>query len=102
VWNMRVRFHPALDASEVEDFVIGRPVPAEQKTRCMAITNRVDLLPSGDVVTCKFFPETRVGNLSSEPLEQIWHNARSIGFRQTLACGLSPVCSKCTLLYSTG
>jgi MoaA/NifB/PqqE/SkfB family radical SAM enzyme len=102
VWNMRVRFHPALDASEVEDFVIGRPVPAEQKTRCMAITNRVDLLPSGDVVTCKFFPETRVGNLSSEPLEQIWHNARFVGFRQTLACGLSPVCSKCTLLYSTG
>lgn len=102
VWNMRVRFHPALDAEEVQDFVLGRPVPAEHKTRCTAVTNRVDLLPGGEVVTCKFFPETCVGNLSSEPLEQIWHSDRFIAFRQTLACGLSPVCSKCTLLYSTG
>ncbi len=102
VWNVRVRFHPALDTSEVEDFILGRPIPAEHKTRCTAITNRIDLVPGGDVVSCKFFPETRIGNLSSEPLQQIWHSSRFGEFRKTLACGLSPVCSKCTLLYSTG
>jgi len=102
VWDVRVRFHPALDVDEVEGFVIGSSVPAEKKTRCLAITNRIDLLPGGDVVSCKFFPETKVGNLSSEPVEQIWHGSRFTHFRRTLACGLSPVCSKCTLLYSTG
>ncbi len=102
VWKVRVRFHPALDSGEVNDFILGRPIPAENKTKCLAITNRIDLLPGGDVVSCKFFPELNVGNLAAQPVDQVWRSDRFTQFRKTLACGLTPVCSKCTLLYSTG
>jgi radical SAM protein with 4Fe4S-binding SPASM domain len=102
VWDVRVRFHPALKSQEVADFVLGKPVPAEGKTSCVAITNRVDLLPNGDVVSCKFFPELTMGNIAEQPFDHAWRSETFTQFRRTLACGLSPVCSKCTLLYSTG
>lgn len=101
-WRVRVRFHPALRPEEVEDFILGRPIPAEGKKRCLAITNRMDVLPNGDVVTCKFFPELKAGNLGEQSPDVVWRNGAFTRFRQTLALGLSPVCSKCTLLYTTG
>ncbi|MFD2176291.1 radical SAM protein [Veronia pacifica] len=101
-WACRVRFHPNLDESEVERFVKGSTHPAENKTFCTAIRNRLDVLPNGDVSSCKFFPELDVGNLQLIPLKDVWHGQAYQAFRKQLHCGLMPVCSKCTLLYSTG
>lgn len=101
-WGCRVRFHPNLEPHEVEGFVKGSTKPAENKTFCTAIRNRLDVLPNGDVSSCKFFPELEVGNLQLIPLKDIWHGRAYQAFRKQLNCGLMPVCSKCTLLYSTG
>ncbi|MEJ2763306.1 radical SAM protein [Photobacterium sp. MCCC 1A19761] len=101
-WDCRVRFHPNLEPHEVPDFVAGSTKPAENKTFCSAIRNRLDVLPNGDVTSCKFFPELEVGNLQLLPVREVWHSAAYQAFRKQLHCGLMPVCAKCTLLYSTG
>ena len=101
-WKTRVRFHPALELDEVEGFVAGRPVPAEGKTSCVAVANRVDVMPNGDVTSCKFFPEMRLGNLERQSFSEIWQSETFARFRAKVSDELMPVCSKCTLLYSTG
>jgi radical SAM protein with 4Fe4S-binding SPASM domain len=101
-WNTHVRFHPQLTVDEVDAFVMGSSKPAEGKVACHAIRRRMDVLPNGDVVSCKFYPETRMGNLSTTSPLEIWKGEKYSHFRNCLADGLSPVCSKCTLLYTTG
>ncbi|KZN64658.1 radical SAM protein [Pseudoalteromonas luteoviolacea] len=101
-WPCRVRFHPDLSMEEVEPFVLGGTIPAEGKRNCAAITHRIDVLPGGTVSSCKFFPELEVGNLQALPLKDIWQGRAFNAFRDKVQCGLMPVCSKCTLLYSTG
>lgn len=102
IWRMRVRFHPALNDEEVSDFVLGSDKPAEGKKRCLAMTNRIDIMPNGDVSSCKFFHELSVGNVLEDGLKAVWKGEKFQKFRETVGCGLMPVCSKCTLLYSTG
>ncbi|WP_340677491.1 radical SAM protein [Paraglaciecola sp.] len=101
-WSCRVRFHPDLQMDEIDDFVQGKPIPAEGKSSCAAITNRIDVLPGGSVSSCKFFPELEVGNIQALRLDDVWHGPAFQEFRKKIRCGLMPVCSKCTLLYSTG
>ncbi len=63
----------------------------------------MDVFPNGDVVSCKFFPEFRMGNLKDEGLAGIWTGERFQQMRQTISqCGLMPVCAKCNLLYTRG
>ena len=63
----------------------------------------MDVFPDGEVVSCKFFPEFRVGNLQQESVLDVWHGARFNQVRETVSsCGLMPVCAKCNLLYTRG
>lgn len=102
VWNTRVRFKPALENDEVLDFMRGTSRPGQRRSQCLAITNRIDILPNGDVSSCKFFPEFSMGNLKQASLDEVWHNQRFGEVRTILACGLMPACSKCVLLYLNG
>ncbi len=101
-WHTRVRFKPALEDDEVLDFIRGTSRPGQRRSECLAITNRIDILPNGDVASCKFFPEFSMGNLKRETLAEVWHGERFDDVRKTLACGLMPACSKCVLLYLSG
>jgi len=60
-------------------------------------------MPNGDVVSCKFFPEFRMGNLRDGGAAGVWQSERFNDMRRTIETeGLMPVCSKCNLLYSRG
>ena len=84
-------------------FIMGSDKPAQNKTACHAIQTRMDIFPNGDVVSCKFFPEFRMGNLKDEGLAGVWTGERFQQVRQTISqCGLMPVCAKCNLLYTRG
>ncbi len=101
--RLQVRFNPRLDAADLPDFVAGSDRPAQGRTRCGSILSRMDVFPNGDVVSCKFFPEFRVGNLASATVEEVWHGPRYGQLRETVSrCGLMPVCAKCNLLYTRG
>jgi radical SAM protein with 4Fe4S-binding SPASM domain len=63
----------------------------------------MDVFPDGEVVSCKFFPEFRVGNLHEAGVEEVWKGQRFDQVRETVSrCGLMPVCAKCPLLYTRG
>ncbi|MFD1908054.1 hypothetical protein ACFSQ7_34835 [Paenibacillus rhizoplanae] len=62
-WNLRTRYQPALELHEVRDFVLGSEKPAQNKTQCLSIRTRLDVLADGEVSACKLFPEFSLGNL---------------------------------------
>jgi len=62
----------------------------------------MDVFPNGDVVSCKFFPEFRVGNLHEADLARSGTASASTGYAKRGRCGLMPACAKCNLLYTRG
>lgn len=102
-WRVRIRYNPQLDGDDLRPFILGSDQPAQRKTRCQSTRSRIDVFPNGDVVSCKFFPEFRVGNLHESAFEAVWRGERFDQVRATVArCGLMPACAKCNLLYTRG
>jgi radical SAM protein with 4Fe4S-binding SPASM domain len=103
VWKIKLRYNPEINVDEIKEFILGSDKPARNKTKCLAIKNRMDVFPTGEVISCKFFPEFSMGDLTSHSLQDVWHNDKFKNLRETIdTCGLMPVCSKCNLLYSRG
>lgn len=102
-WRVRIRYQPQLEDDEVADFVLGTSRPAQHRSKCLAVSNRMEVHADGNVSSCKFFPEFVVGNLYDTDVPELWH---SPGFRQVREIlaeqGMMPVCSKCILLYLNG
>ena len=102
-WRIKVRYNPRIEGDDLRPFILGSDQPAQQKTRCQSTRTRMDVFPNGDVVSCKFFPEFRVGNLHDADFEAIWRGPRFDQVRATVfECGLMPACAKCNLLYTRG
>lgn len=102
VWNSRIRFQPALEREEIRDFILGSEKPAMKREQCLAIANRVDVMPDGKVNPCKFFPEFTLGDLNGKDLKDVYHGENFRRHRETLGLGLTPICSRCVLLYNYG
>jgi radical SAM protein with 4Fe4S-binding SPASM domain len=101
--RLKLRYNPALPDGDLADFIAGSDKPAQGKTRCLALRTRLDVFPSGEVVSCKFFPELTVGNLASAEVADVWHGEQYDRVRESVAtCGLMPICAKCNLLYTRG
>ena len=102
-WRVRVRYQPQLEADEVGDFILGTSRPAQRRSRCLAVSNRLEVHADGNVSSCKFFPEFVVGNLYDTEVGELWQSERFRRVRSTLSdTGMMPVCSKCILLYLNG
>lgn len=101
-WAIRVRFQPHVEPDEIEDFLRGSERPVQNRTRCLSIATRLNVLPSGAVTTCKLFPEFAVGNLHNNSVEEVWAGVTARRARAILSRGLTPVCSKCVQLYLHG
>lgn len=101
-WKMRVRFQPELEDNEVMGFIEGSTKPGQHRTRCLGISNRIDLMPNGVVTPCKKFPEFIVGNMNSASLEEVWQGEGFKKFRTLHNNTLMPICSKCEILYMNG
>ena len=73
--------------------------PAEMfgYAKCVAPFIMVDIMPNGDVVTCRDFIDVRVGNITEKPLLDIWNGKDFVRFRKLLIDkgGLLPQCSRC-------
>jgi radical SAM protein with 4Fe4S-binding SPASM domain len=103
VWRVRVRYQPQLEADEVEDFILGTSRPAQRRSKCLAVSNRLEVHADGNVSSCKFFPEFVVGNLYHTPIGELWQSRAFREVRSILSAnGMMPVCSKCILLYLNG
>jgi radical SAM protein with 4Fe4S-binding SPASM domain len=102
-WRVRVRYQPQLEPDEVEDFILGTSRPAQRRSKCLAVSNRLEVHADGNVSSCKFFPEFVVGNLYDTPVGELWQSRAFREVRSILSAnGMMPVCSKCILLYLNG
>lgn len=102
-FQLKLRYNPELADAELAEFVAGSDRPAGGRTRCHALRSRLDVLPNGEAVSCKFFPEFTVGSLAESDVAAVWHGRRFEQVRATVQrCGLMPVCAKCPLLYTRG
>jgi sulfatase maturation enzyme AslB (radical SAM superfamily) len=102
LWKIRIRLQPALEPDEIEAFIRGEEIPAQNRRRCLGLSTRMNVLPSGEVTVCKLFPEFTIGDLKTESLAALWHNEKLTKCREIIGDSLMPVCSKCVLLYLHG
>jgi radical SAM protein with 4Fe4S-binding SPASM domain len=65
--------------------------------KCVAPFLMVDIMPNGDVTTCRDFIDVKVGNITEKPLLEIWNDEGFVKFRKLLIKnkGLLPQCSRC-------
>ena len=102
-WRTKVRYNPEVDDASLEGFLAGSDQPASGRTRCLAINSRLDVLPSGEAITCKLWPELAVGRIDTSGVADVWHGPQLEDLRQTVEQhGLMPICSKCPVLYTRG
>ncbi len=101
-WKIRVRFQPAAEPDEIDDFISGSSRTLQGRTKCLAMYNRIDILQDGNVSPCKLFREFSAGSINEASIKDIWEGSRMKELRSRLSCGLMPVCSKCVLLYLNG
>lgn len=66
-------------------------------TRCAAPFTMTDIMPNGDVVTCRDFVDVKVGNITETPFSEIWNGERYKGYRRMMIRhqGMLPQCSRC-------
>jgi radical SAM protein with 4Fe4S-binding SPASM domain len=66
-------------------------------SKCVAPFLMIDVMPNGDVTTCRDFIDVKVGNITEKPLLEIWNDAPFVQFRKLLLDhgGLLPQCSRC-------
>ncbi len=77
-WKTKVRYNPEIEYDRIKDFILGSAKPVQNKTQCLAIKQRMDVFPNGDVISCKFFPEMLAGNLTQESVGGIIATAKAV------------------------
>lgn len=100
--KLRIRLQPPLEIPEFRDYLVGKKMPVQYSSNCYAVSNRMDILANGDVTTCQPFREFVVGNLYNNSLVEIWKGEKFNKVREAISQGLTPICSKCILLYLNG
>jgi len=98
-WPVQISWMPPLKrADQIHDYM-DRPEDPLGHTFCYKQWLRCDVLPSGDVVTCKQFPDIVAGHVRDEDVNRAWNSDRYRQFRRLITHTPLPVCSKCNALY---
>ena len=65
--------------------------------KCITPFLEVNIMPNGDVVTCRDYIDVKAGNISEDKLLDIWNNEKFVKFRKLLIDkkGLLPQCTRC-------
>jgi radical SAM protein with 4Fe4S-binding SPASM domain len=66
--------------------------------KCISPWFQLDVMPNGDTVTCRDFPDFVTGNIQESTIAEIYNNEKHRKFRQALrSCdnGVFPICSRC-------
>ena len=66
-------------------------------SKCMSPWVMAEVMPNGDVVTCRDYPDFVVGYIKEKNLLDIWNDNKMRSFRSLLKQegGLLPVCTRC-------
>jgi radical SAM protein with 4Fe4S-binding SPASM domain len=94
-WPFPLLFIPDLADEEIPEY-FGDPTRLFGYGKCIQPWLVTEIMPNGDVATCRDYPDYVCGNIQKDPLLTIWNNDRYRRFRNSLRDdGLMPICSRC-------
>ena len=95
-WPFPYFIIPDLKEKNFEDYYL-KPEEFFGYDKCVAPFIMVDIMPNGDVVTCRDYIDVIVGNITEKPLLEIWNDEKFVAWRRLLIKhhGKLPQCSRC-------
>ena len=95
-WNFDYFVIPDLKGDNIAKYYL-EPSAMFGYDKCVAPFFMVDVMPNGDIATCRDFIDVKVGNIMEKPLLEIWNGEGFVKFRKSLIKhkGLFPQCSRC-------
>lgn len=94
-WPFPVLFIPDLAQDDIPRYY-DDPTKLFGYGECIQPWVVTEILPNGDVATCRDYPDYVCGNIQKQSLLEIWNNDRYRRFRESLRDdGLLPICSRC-------
>lgn len=95
-----IHYNPSLEEKDLVDYLNGEDILKMSSQMCLSYSQRIDILPNGDICPCKKYPELTVGNLNNQSIENLWNGGNFERFRRAINNRLMPICSKCELFYA--
>ncbi len=92
-----VLFVPNLKPEEIKTYY-SEPENFFGYKKCVSPWFQLDVMPNGDTVTCRDFPDFVTGNIMESSITEIYNNEKHRQFRRALkSCdnGVFPACSRC-------
>jgi sulfatase maturation enzyme AslB (radical SAM superfamily) len=96
-FKMPILFVPDLKTEQIRTYYT-EPENFFGYKKCVSPWFQLDIMPNGDTVTCRDFPDFITGNIQESSIQEIYNGERHRKFRQALrSCdnGVFPVCSRC-------
>ena len=95
-WPFDYLVVPDLKRDDVRDYYL-HPEKTFGYDKCFAPFIMIDIMPNGDVTTCRDYIDIKVGNINEDSLLDIWNNKKFVAFRKLLIKhnGVLPQCSRC-------
>jgi radical SAM protein with 4Fe4S-binding SPASM domain len=97
IFKTPVMFVPELKFNEISKYY-HEPENFLGFKKCVAPWFQVDIMPNGDVVNCRDFPDFITGNIKESSILEIYNGEKHRAFRRALrSCknGVFPTCSRC-------
>ncbi len=97
-WNFPCLFFPDLKENEIASYYQDHSATFGHN-QCRAPWYEAAVMPNGDMVTCRDYPDVPLGNIQKARFLDIWNSPRALAFRQLVQKEtLLPVCSRCSNL----
>ncbi len=94
-WDFQYLFLPDLEINQIPTYY-NNPAETFNYKQCVAPWLITEIMPNGDVVTCRDYSDYVTGNISTESISDIWNNEKYQKFRKVLKDeSLLPICSRC-------
>ncbi|MGA2977213.1 MAG: radical SAM protein [Spirochaetia bacterium] len=95
-WPFQHLVIPAVSGTDVRDYYL-QPSNMLGFSKCITPFLEVNVMPNGDVVTCRDYIDVKVGNITEKKLLDIWNGDGFVRFRKLLMSrgGLLPQCTRC-------
>lgn len=93
----RILFVPELSGEEIRTYYL-HPEDFFGFKKCISPWFELNVMPNGDTVTCRDFPDFVTGSINNSAIEEIYNNESNRKFRRALrSCenGVFPICSRC-------
>jgi MoaA/NifB/PqqE/SkfB family radical SAM enzyme len=96
-FKMPIMLVPELKLNEIRRYYY-QPENFLGYRKCVAPWFQLDIMPNGDAVTCRDFPDFVTGNIEESSILDIYNGEKHRAFRRALkSCpnGVFPICSRC-------